>query len=140
MANTQWLDRSQPQTLYFANVLLYFDAAWWLLYLLFGIYPLFALLALPAIFAGIGIANEKKIGYWGAIVVAVVNLAVLIASFVAVHGQSISVIINVVFGAALLALLLHPMSKSYQRIWFKKLSRGGGGGRGRGRGQPGRYR
>ncbi len=79
MANTQWLDRSQPQTLYFANMLLYFDAGWWLLYLLFGLTPLFALLALPAVFAGLGIANEKKIGYWGAVVVAVLNLAVLIA-------------------------------------------------------------
>jgi hypothetical protein len=32
-------------------------------------------------------------------------------------------VINLVFAAVLVALLLHPMSRSYQRIWFKKLSR-----------------
>ena len=37
--------------------------------------------------------------------------------------SSISIVINLVFAAVLLALLLHPMSRSYQRIWFKKLSR-----------------
>lgn len=120
VANTRWLDRSQPQTLYFANVLLYFNAAWWLLYLLLGV-PFFGILALAAVFAGLGIANEKKIGYWGAVAVAVINLLMLLDLFFA--GQSIGIVINLVFAAALLALLLHPMSRSYQRIWFKKLSR-----------------
>ncbi|HMK97741.1 MAG TPA: hypothetical protein VK425_09370, partial [Acidimicrobiales bacterium] len=122
MANTQWLDRSQPQTLYFANILLYFDAAWWLLYLLLGAASWFTLLAIPAVLAGVGIANEKKLGYWGAIVVAALNLLGLIYWFLLVHGQSISIIISLIFGVALLALLLHPMSRSYQRIWFKKMN------------------
>jgi hypothetical protein len=121
VANTQWLDRTQPQTLYFANVLLYFDAGWWLLYLLVGSLSWFTLLAIPAVLAGLGIANEKKIGYWGALVVAALNVVILVYAFVAVHGQNISIIISLVFGAALLALLLHPMSRSYERIWFKKL-------------------
>lgn len=120
MTNTQWLDRSQPQTLYFANMLLYFNAVWWLLYLLLGA-PLFGVLAVAAVFAGLGIANEKKAGYWGALVVAALNLLIIIALFLDVKGQSISVVINLIFAAALLALLLHPMSRSYQRIWFKKL-------------------
>ncbi|HUB70647.1 MAG TPA: hypothetical protein VL984_09505 [Acidimicrobiales bacterium] len=121
MANTQWLDRTQPQTLYLATVLLYVDAFWWVLYLLFGI-PLFGLLALPAIFCGLGIANEKKLGYWGAIAVAVVNVLILLLLFIASSGQSITVVMNLIFGAALLALLLHPMSRSYQHIWFKRLN------------------
>jgi hypothetical protein len=121
VANTQWLDRSQPQTLYYANILLYFNAAWWLLYLLLGSASLFTLMALPALLAGIGIANEKKLGYWGGLVVAALNVVLLALVFVAIHGQSISVIISLIFGVALLALLLHPMSRSYQRIWFKKL-------------------
>jgi hypothetical protein len=120
VANTQWLDRSQPQTLYFANMLLYFNAVWWLLYLLLGA-PLFGVLAVAAVFAGLGIANEKKAGYWGALAVAALNLLIIIALFLDVKGQSISVVINLIFAAALLALLLHPMSRSYQRIWFKKL-------------------
>jgi hypothetical protein len=117
VANTRWLDRSQPQTLYIATILLYVDAVWWLLYL-----SLFALLALPALFAGLGIANEKKIGYYGAIVVAGLNVLMLLDLFVLVHGQSLSVIISLIFGITLLALLVHPMSRSYERIWFKKLS------------------
>ena len=121
MANTQWLDRTQPQTLYMATILLYVDAFWWVLYLLFGT-AVFGLLALPAIFAGLGIANEKKLGYWGAIAVAAVNLLILLELFLWAHGQSITIIMNLMFGAALLALLLHPMSRSYQRIWFKRIN------------------
>jgi hypothetical protein len=121
VANTKWLDRSQPQTLYFANVLLYFDAGWWLLYLLVGSLSVFTLLAVPAVLAGVGIANEKKLGYWGALVVAALNVLILVSVFFAVHGQNIGVILSLVFGAALMALLLHPMSRSYERIWFKKL-------------------
>ena len=117
MANTQWLDRSQPQTLYMANVLLYFNVVWWVIYL-----SPFSLLALPALFAGLGIANEKRAGYWGAVAVAVVNL-LMIVNLLAAGGQSLGAVINLMFGAALLALLLHPMSRSYQKIWFKRLNR-----------------
>ena len=28
-------------------------------------------------------------------------------------------LLSVMFGGALIALLLHPMSRSYERIWFK---------------------
>ena len=122
MANTKWLDRSQPQTLYLANMLLYFNAAWWLLYLLVGILSWFSLLAVPAIFAGLGIANEKKPGYWAALVVGAINVLILFDLFVAARGQSFGLVISLIFGIALLALLWHPMSRSYQRIWFKGLS------------------
>ncbi|HTW10879.1 MAG TPA: hypothetical protein VME46_25490 [Acidimicrobiales bacterium] len=130
MANTRWLDRSQPQTLLYATMLLYFDAGWWVLSLLLGgIAFFFPLLAIPAVLAGLGIANEKKLGYVGGILVAALNLAMLVFLFWAVQGQSISIIISLIFGAALLALLVHPMSRSYQAIWFKKLDRRGGGRR-----------
>ncbi len=121
VANTQWLDRSQPQPLYMANMLLYVNAVFWLLYLFEGA-AFFGVLALAAIFAGLGIANEKRAGYWGAVVVAGLNLLALVAVFV--NGASdIFVIINILFAAALLALLLHPLSRSYQKVWFKKLTR-----------------
>jgi hypothetical protein len=122
VANTRWVDRSQPQTLYLGNVLLYFNAAWWLLYLLLGT-PFFGILALWAVFSGLGVANEKRLGYWAAVVLAVVNLLMLLDLLFAGGGGSLGVLLNLVFGAALLALLLHPMSRSYQRIWFKKLNR-----------------
>jgi hypothetical protein len=102
-------------------MLLYFDAGWWVLSLLLGSAGLFTLMALPALFAGLGIANEKKLGYWGGLAVAGLNVILLVLVFVAIHGQSIGVIISLIFGIALVALLVHPMSRSYQKIWFKKL-------------------
>jgi len=119
VANTQWLDRSHPQTLYMANVLLYFNAAWWLLYLLLGA-PEFGILAVGAVFAGLGLANEKRLGYWGAIAIAVLNLLMLLDAFLQAPA-SIGVVVSLIFAIVLLVLLLHPMTRSYVRIWFKKL-------------------
>lgn len=121
MGNTRWLDRSQPQTLYYGNILLYFNAAWWLLDTLFGA-AFFGFLALLALFSGLGIANEKRLGYRAGVGLAGINLLVLFY-ILFVGGASLGLLLNLVFGAALLALLLHPMSRSYQRIWFKKLNR-----------------
>jgi phage terminase large subunit-like protein len=119
MANTRWYDQHQPQTLYMANILLYINAAFWLLDLLLGA-PLLGVFAVAAIFAGLGIANEKRAGYWGGIVVAGLDVLWLLDLFFAAPS-SISIIINLVFAGVLLALLLHPMSRSYQKIWFRKL-------------------
>jgi hypothetical protein len=120
VANTQWLDRSQPQPLYMANMLLYINAVFWILALLEGA-GFFGILALGALFAGLGIANEKKAGYWGGVVVAVLNFLFLVLILL-VGGANIFLFLNIIFAAALLALLLHPLSRSYERIWFKKLS------------------
>jgi hypothetical protein len=121
VANTQWLDRSQPQPLYMANMLLYINAVFWILALLEGA-SYFGILALGALFAGLGIANEKKAGYWGGVVVAVLNFLFLVLILL-VGGANIFLFLNIIFAAALLALLLHPLSRSYERIWFKKLNR-----------------
>ena len=103
-------------------MLLYLNAAIWVLYLLaFGPSAL-AILAVAAVLAGLGVANEKKAGYRGALAVAVLNLLFLLLAFWG-GVRTLSVIINMMFGAALLALLLHPMSRSYQRIWFKRMGR-----------------
>jgi hypothetical protein len=121
MANTRWIDQSQPQTLYMATILLYINAAFWLLDVLLGA-GFLGLFAIAAIFAGLGIANEKKAGYRGGVVVAGLDVLWLLDLFRSAPS-SISIVINLVFAAVLLALLLHPMSRSYQHIWFKKLSR-----------------
>ena len=84
---------------------------------------LFGILALGAVFAGLGIANEKKAGYWGGVVVAGLNFLALALSFFVGGAANIFLFINILFAAALLALLLHPLSRSYQRIWFKQLNR-----------------
>src|SRR5579884_3026240 len=66
--NRRWLDRSQPQTLYMASVLLYINAVFLLLALLvYGIGGL-GILGLVLLFGQVGaawgIANEKRLGYY----------------------------------------------------------------------------
>jgi hypothetical protein len=67
-----------------------------------------------------GIANERKIAYWGAVVVTAVSL--LPALWILVGGLSaifdIGFLISLVFPVALFALLVHPQSRDYARIWF----------------------
>ena len=67
---------------------------------------------------GFGIANEKRWGYAVAVAGAVLQVVMLLAVF----GSRVltsTAIINLLFDGALVALLLHPMSREYQRIWFK---------------------
>jgi hypothetical protein len=105
-----------------ANMLLYINAVFWLLYLFEGA-GLFGILAVGAIFAGLGIANEKRAGYWGGVAVASLNFLFLVLVLVGDGAANIFLFINILFAAALLALLLHPVSRSYQKIWFKKLGK-----------------
>jgi hypothetical protein len=121
---TKWLDRTQPQTLYIATMLMYFNAALSLLFLaeytnvsLFGLRHGLVLLELFLIVGqvggGLGIANEKKWGYLVAVVAAIVLLIATLFSFT---GGGL---INLIFSVALVALLLHPQSREYRRIWFR---------------------
>ncbi len=121
---TKWLDRTQPQTLYIATMLMYFNAALGLLFIaqythvsLFGVRHGLLLLELFLIAGqlagGLGIANEKKWGYLLAVVAAVV---LLLATLFSYTGGGL---INLIFAVALVALLLHPQSREYRRIWFK---------------------
>ena len=89
---------------------------------------MFALLSYPALgpsallivvgllAGGFGIANEKKWGYALAVVTAVFEIVVFVA-----RGDvgTVSGLIGLAFDVLLVALLVHPMSRSYQRIWFK---------------------
>ena len=111
MAGPQrFFDPSQPQTLQIATILLYIEGV-------------FSFLAIALLFAGgygaagYGVANGKKWGYGLGLVVAVLRLVSLIA------GRSIDSVIryqtiDLMFSIALLALLLHPQSREYQKIWF----------------------
>ena len=66
--------------------------------------------------AGFGIANERKWGYGLGIVMAILPFGLRL-----MWGQSLlgASIVNLMFEIALVALLLHPQSRDYQRIWFK---------------------
>ena len=116
MNNWKWVNHFQPQTLVIATFLCYFDAVFGLL---FGVATL-TQLAITALLGagGFGIANEKRWGYAVAVIGAVLQVIMLVAVFGAALLTSTAVI-SLLFDGALVALLLHPMSREYQRIWFK---------------------
>lgn len=116
MQTRRWTNASQPQTLQIAVFLLYISAAF---DVLFGGFLNPIVLALAAAnVAGYGIANERRWGYVLGVVVA--GLAVLpYLIWLLVGGLSTSLLLSALFPVALLALLLHPQSRDYQRIWFQ---------------------
>jgi len=123
METRRWTNPSQPQTLYLASVLLYIDAAFLLLGVLVGggIGLIGLGLLAGAVASGFGIANEKRWGYYLGVVVATVGLVPYLFVLWGDLGAlfNITFLISLVFPVALFALLVHPMSRDYQRIWFK---------------------
>jgi hypothetical protein len=114
MERRKFFDKSQPQTLQISMILLYINAVFGLIFS-FG-----SLLFLPMVLEGLaayGIANERRIGYVGGIVLSALVAALAVYIFLAIGG--ISALINLVFCVALVVALVHPMSRDYQRIWFK---------------------
>jgi hypothetical protein len=115
----KFLNQAQPQTLVLGTLLLYINAAFGLLFGIIGAGLYLGLLTIVGMaIGGYGIANEWKWAYPVAVVAAVVQLGVLLTFF----GMSViefPVIITLLFDGALVGLLLHPESRSYQRIWFK---------------------
>ena len=115
----KFLNQAQPQTLVLGTLLLYINAAFGLL---FGIVTTSILLGLLTIVGlavgGFGIANEWKWAYGVAVAAAILQLVMLLAVF---RGDVLGfpVIVTLLFDGALVGLLLHPESRSYERIWFK---------------------
>ena len=113
---TKWINPHQPQTLYMGVILCYIQGGFAILsYPVLGPWAFLVLIGLVG--GGFGIANEKKWGYLLAVATAVLQVVVVIA-----RGGSLgdlSVLIELGFDVALVVLLMHPMSRSYQRIWFK---------------------
>ncbi|MBV9661651.1 MAG: hypothetical protein JO337_10890 [Acidimicrobiales bacterium] len=113
MSQLRWIDKTQPQTLMMATLIMYINAAFGLLDGMVVWFPLGTVLVVGQVAAAIGIANEKKWGYWLGVVLTALFLAYIILHF------SFFAIINLLFGGALLALLLHPQSREYRRVWFR---------------------
>jgi hypothetical protein len=115
----KWLNQFQPQTLVIGTMFCYIDAVFGFL---FGVVSTSFILALVTIaglaIGGFGIANEKKWGYYLAVGAAVLQFGMLI---IVAGGEVLQfpLILNLFFDGALVALLLHPQSREYQRIWFK---------------------
>ena len=108
----QWTNPSQPQTLQIAVFLLYMNAVFALLF--GGLGSVYGLMIIAGgVAGGLGIAQEKRWGYGVALAVALLPFVLIIAGEALVTG-----IIGLMFDVALVALLLHPQSREYQRIWF----------------------
>jgi len=116
MTQMRWYPQHQPQTLQIAVALLYWNAFLGLLLGVMegGIGRLFLVLLVAEIAGAVGVSNERKWGYVVALIAAVLPLVLLIADNVAAGG-----LLNLIFEIALVALLLHPMSRNYYKIWFR---------------------
>ena len=117
MQTRRWIDPSQPQTLQIAVFLLYAQAV---VALLFGQYldAVIFFVIIAGVGAGYGIANEQKWGYGLGLLVAIFPFVYRIATIDLAHVFSVGVV-ELMFEVALVALLLHPQSREYERIWFK---------------------
>jgi 4-hydroxybenzoate polyprenyltransferase len=113
----RWINQSQPQTLQGAVLFSYINAALAFIYtLVLGMQPFLVVFVLLAA-AAFGIANEKRLAYWGGVVLACLYLLAELAAIVT--GGSLGGVLNLLFAGILVVLLLHPESRHYQRIWFR---------------------
>jgi hypothetical protein len=137
----KWFDRMHPQTLGIATWLLYLDGVFATLGFLdksneFGflrvISPVTGIIGLASCLAFFGsgflMANGKLLGWYIGIAA---SFSPLLARFIiSIHQQnlySISLadritggdLVGFMFEAALVVLLLHPMSRSYARTWLR---------------------
>jgi hypothetical protein len=123
MERRRWLNQGQPQTLVIACFLLYLNAAFAVLFLLSSSFAGVRGVDLLPLAAGVagayGIANERRWGYYLAVVVAFMPF-VLAAAINSNHNPFGGADpITLLFEIALIALLLHPQSRDYQKVWFK---------------------
>ena len=113
MNERRFLNQYQPQTLVMGTILCYVQAFFALLY----VSAPGLLIAAALGFGAYGIANEKKWGYGLACATAIL-IVVLVLGIAGIDVLEFPLIINFMFDVALVALLLHPQSRDYQRIWF----------------------
>ncbi len=116
MQTRRWVDPTQPQTLQIAVFLLYINAAFEVLALLQTAALVFLAWAAAGVASGYGIANERKWGYTLGVATAFVPFAFNLYYYRDILGPSA---LSLLFDVALVALLLHPQSREYRRIWFK---------------------
>ena len=120
MNERRWFNSSQPQTLQTGVILCYLSAVFGLLFGVVAnsaIIGLFIIVGLAA--GGYGIANEKRWGYVLAVTAAVLHVLMYLLIFRSDIVSNVSLLVSFVFDVALVLLLVHPMSRDYQRIWFK---------------------
>lgn len=116
----RWTNPSLPQTLQIAVILLYVDAAFMVL---FGraFNPIGLVIVAGSVAGGLGIAQEKNWGYYLALAVSILGLLpfVLFAATEGILDLLLPInLLALIFPIARFALLVHPQSRDYKRIWF----------------------
>jgi hypothetical protein len=121
MSERKWFDRTQPQTLQSAVLLSYLNAGIAIFYVLVsrGVSSYLLLVLLGAALGANGIANEQKWGYVVCLGCAGLYLLFWVLLIVTFAAFSFGVLVNLLFALVLVALLLHPESREYRRIWFR---------------------
>ena len=117
MAGTRWTNPHQPQTLQIAVFLLYFRGV---IGVLLGTVGL--IIGIAMIGGAWGIANEKRWGYAIAVIAALIALVPFVNAALDRGITDVlfsGLVLPLMFDIALVALLLHPQSRDYQRIWFR---------------------
>lgn len=116
MNDVRFLNQAQPQTLVSATLLCYIDAVFGLLDS--GGFRQLIFISVALGLGGFGIANEKKWGY----IVAIAGAVLQVLFWLGIFGGNIlgyPQIITFAFAVILVVLLVHPMSRDYQRLWFR---------------------
>jgi hypothetical protein len=113
----KFLNQFQPQTLVIGTMFCYIDAVFGFLFP-YGDFLIILVMVAGLAGGGFGIANEKKWGYALAVGASILQVLLLI-SLAGTDVLKFPLILNLIFDGALVALLLHPQSRDYQRIWFK---------------------
>ncbi len=121
MRFSRWTNPSLPQTLQIGMFLLYIDAVFGILFGSVLAFPLGTLVVIGSALAGLGIANEYRWGWQLGVAVSALAL-VPFALFAASEGLGElfdpRIVLSLLFPVAQFALLVHPQSRDYQRIWF----------------------
>ena len=120
MEQRRFFDPNQPQTLQGAVLFSYLNAGISILSFLSAHNFWSRLVALTLIVGGVGafgIANERRWGYYLAVGVAGVFLVAQVVMFF-LFPFVFAAMLNLLFSVFLLAVVLHPTSRSYQRLYF----------------------
>jgi hypothetical protein len=116
MKNKRWFNQSQPQTLQGAVLFSYLNAVIALLTLISGGSALELIVILGGVGA-FGIANERKWGYLLALGAGICYLFLQLLVFY-FSPFVFSAMLNLLFSVFLVALLLHPASRLYRKVYF----------------------
>ncbi|MHB8190272.1 MAG: hypothetical protein ACYDHP_07625 [Ferrimicrobium sp.] len=122
MRELKLLDRTQPQTLLIGSLLLYLNAAFAILEVLFfGISFLGLLLAviLPVVGA-YGVANSRRIGYYIALAATAIPLLYYVYILLTAGLSALLSVglLSIILAVVPFALFIHPMSRQYVKLWF----------------------